>query len=81
MKCVVCQTDNKEGARVCRKCGVDLQMAPLWAPTWKWHLRVLAVIYVTLIVAYFGISEFLMRIPEPYRLRVVSKDVTPWLKN
>jgi len=80
MKCIVCQTDNKDGAKVCRKCGVDMQLAPLWRPSWKWHLKVLGTIYVVLIAAYFGISQFLSRIPPPYRMREVPKDITPWLK-
>lgn len=79
MKCIVCQTDNKEGARVCRKCGVDMDTKPLWQPTWRWHAQVLGVIYVVLIVAYFAISSFLSRVPEPYRMREVPKEITPWL--
>ena len=81
MKCIVCQTENKEGAKVCRKCGIDLQLEPMWRPTWDWHLKVLGIIYVVLIIAYFGISRFLSRVPEPYRMRKIPHDVTPWLKN
>ena len=81
MKCLVCQTDNKEGAKVCRKCGINMQLEPLWKPTWKWHAKTLGIIYVCLIVLYFVISTFLTRIPEPYRMRTVPKDITPWLKN
>jgi hypothetical protein len=80
MKCIVCQTENKEGVKACRKCGVDMQLAPLWTPTWRWHAKVLGAIYVSLIVAYFAISQFLSRIPEPYKMRDVPQDVTPWLK-
>jgi hypothetical protein len=81
MKCIVCQTDNKEGAKICRKCGTSLLLEPLWKPTWKWHLKVLSLIYVCLIIAYFAISTFLTRIPEPYRMRQVPKDITPWLNH
>jgi len=80
MKCIVCQTENKDTAKNCRKCGVNLQMEPLWRPTWRWHLKVLGIIYAVLIVAYFAISQFLSRIPPPYRMREIPKDVTPWLK-
>lgn len=80
MKCLVCQTENKDNAKTCRKCATDLSIAPLWQPTWKWHAKVLGAVYVTLIVAYFAISQFLSRIPEPYRVREVPKEVTPWLK-
>ncbi len=81
MKCLVCQTDNKDGAKVCRKCGVDLNLPPLWRPDWKWHAKVLGVIYVVLIALYFGISNFLGRIPEPYRMRQIPSEVTPWLQS
>ena len=79
MKCPACQTDNKDNVRACRKCGADLQTEPLWRPSWKWHGTVLGVIYVFLIGAYFGISALLDRIPEPYRVREVPPELTPWL--
>lgn len=81
MKCIVCQMENKEGAKNCKKCGVDMNLPPLWQPSLKWHLKVLGIIYGILIVAYFAISQFLSRIPEPYRMREVPKEVTPWLKH
>ena len=80
MICLVCQTDNKDNARVCRKCGADLQAAPLWKTTWAWHGKVLAAIYLVLVVAYFAISAFLQKIPEPYRIREVPKEITPWMQ-
>ena len=80
MKCVVCQAENKEGAKTCRKCGVDLSLEPLWRPNWRWHAKALAVTYVILTVAYFAISAFLKRIPEPYRMRDVPEEVTPWIE-
>ena len=79
MKCIVCQTENKDGVKTCKKCGVDMNLELLWQPTWKWHAKSLGIIYAILIVAYFAISQFLSRIPEPYRMREVPKDVTPWL--
>lgn len=79
MKCVICQTENKDGARVCRKCGVQVNVEPLWRPTWRWHARALGIIYVILIIAYFGISAFLKTSPPPYRMRQVPKEITPWL--
>ncbi|MBN1823589.1 MAG: zinc-ribbon domain-containing protein [Endomicrobiales bacterium] len=75
MKCPKCQTDNKEGAKTCRKCGYDLIQVPLWKPTWKWHLRTLAVIYVILIVAFFALNHVL----KPY-MRKIPHEITPWLK-
>lgn len=79
-KCIVCQTDNKDEAKVCRKCGGNLAIEPLWRPSWKWHLKTLGIIYVILVVAYFSISHFLGNVvPEPYKMRQIPKDITPWL--
>jgi len=80
MKCLVCQTDNKDGIKNCRKCGVDMNLPPVWKPTWSWHLKTLGIIYGILIVAYFGITAFLSRLPAPYGLREIPKEITPWLK-
>ena len=80
MKCLVCQTDNKDGIKNCRKCGVDLSLEPMWKPDWKWHAKVLGVIYSVLLVAYFVITAFLNRLPAPYGLREIPKEITPWLK-
>ncbi len=54
--------------------------ADLWRPDWKWHLRSLAVIYVVLFIVYLGISRFLSKVPEPYRMRDIPAEMTPWLK-
>lgn len=54
---------------------------PLWRPTWAWHAKMLAVIYLLLTIAYFAIDRFLSRLPEPYRLRDVPPEMTPWLKD
>lgn len=81
MKCLACQTDNKDDSSFCRKCGISFQQLVPWKPSWRWHGRVLGVVYVILIFVYFGLTHFLGKVlPEPYRMRVVSKDVTPWLK-
>jgi hypothetical protein len=79
MICLVCQTENKENAKNCRKCGTDLSLEPLWRPTLKWHAKTLGIIYVVLIIAYIAISQFLSRIPPPYRMRDVPQEITPWL--
>lgn len=52
----------------------------LWRPTWKWHLTVLGGIYLLLGIAFFAVDHFLSRLPEPYRLRAVPAEMTPWLK-
>lgn len=57
----------------------DQELPPLWRPTWKWHFKVLLGVYIFLGVAYFAISAFLSRLPEPYRLREIPAEITPWL--
>lgn len=54
-------------------------ISPPWFPDAKWHLRTLGVIYGVLIVAYFGISHALSRLPKPYHLRRIPMEMTPWL--
>ena len=80
MKCIACQTENKDDAKNCRKCGVTMAMEPLWRPSWQWHGKVLGIIYVALVVVYFTLSHFLSTAAEPYKMRVIPKDVTPWIK-
>jgi DNA-directed RNA polymerase subunit RPC12/RpoP len=74
MKCPKCGTENKDDAKVCRKCGAELIVKPVWKPDWKWHLKALAIIYVSLILIFFLVNMWL----GPY-LRKMPKDVTPWL--
>jgi len=75
MKCSKCQTENKEGAKNCKKCGSELNVVPLWRPTLKWHLAVLGSIYAFLLVMFFVLNIFL----KPY-MRQIPADITPWLK-
>lgn len=79
LKCPACATENKAKARVCKKCGYDLTAPPLWLPTWKWHLKVLGIIYASLIIAYFAINALLRQLPPPLDIRDIPADVTPWL--
>lgn len=51
-----------------------------WLPDWKWHLKTLAGIYVFLLIVYVGMNFFLSRLPAPYGLRDIPKEMTPWLK-
>lgn len=80
MKCLSCDTDNKEGVNYCKKCGADLTRPPPWKPTWRWHLKTLVSIYIILTILYFSVNAILSRLPEPYGLREIPKNVTPWLK-
>lgn len=54
-------------------------ISPPWFPDAKWHLKTLGIIYGALIVAYFGISHALSRLPKPYHLRRIPMEMTPWL--
>ena len=74
MKCPQCQVDNKDQARSCRKCGMNLQQPPIWQPTWRWHAKTLGSIYVVLIVLFFVMKSAL----KPY-IRHLPPEVTPWL--
>ncbi len=51
-----------------------------WKPDWRWHLKALLAIYIVLVVVYVAVSQFLSRVPEPYRMRDVPPEMTPWLK-
>ena len=75
MKCVKCQTENKEAAKNCKKCGSELNIVPLWRPTIKWHLAVLGSIYGVLLIVFFVLNIVL----KPY-MRQIPADITPWLK-
>ena len=74
MKCPQCQTDNKETAKTCRKCGLNLQLSPLWRPTWAWHRKTLGIIYGLLVIAFFVLKVVL----KPY-VRALPPEITPWM--
>jgi uncharacterized membrane protein YvbJ len=73
-------TKPKAAAADTREISATDVSADLWRPDWKWHLRTLAIIYAILCVAFLGISRFLSKVPEPYRMRDIPKEMTPWLK-
>ena len=60
MLCYNCRTENKDKAKACKKCGVDLTYTP-WRPGLKWHLKVLGITYAVVIVAFFTARFFLDR--------------------
>ncbi len=81
MRCLNCGQENKDTAKACRKCGSDITLAPAWFPDWKWHARVLAVIYACTIVFYYGVTFLLRKLPPPYQLRSIPIEMTPWLRH
>lgn len=79
MKCPNCAQENKESAIACRKCDRDLTMPPSWFPDWKWHARTLGIIYACVIALYLVATVVLKQLPEPYNLREIPAELTPWL--
>lgn len=79
MKCANCGIENKDVAKVCRKCGRDMSLLTAWFPDARWHLKTLAVIYAGLAVFYLGVDAVLSRLPKPYNLRTIPIEMTPWL--
>ncbi|MFA5139494.1 MAG: zinc-ribbon domain-containing protein [Elusimicrobiota bacterium] len=80
MKCPNCSQENKDTAKVCKKCGRDLTMPPAWFPDWRWHTRTLAVIYLCVTVFYLATTFALRQLPKPYDIRQIPPELTPWLQ-
>ena len=53
---------------------MNLQLPPLWQPTWQWHRKTLLIVYAVLIVVFFIVKALL----KPY-VRQLPADITPWL--
>ncbi|OGS20877.1 MAG: hypothetical protein A2252_00580 [Elusimicrobia bacterium RIFOXYA2_FULL_39_19] len=76
MKCPKCNVENKEEAKVCKKCGTSLALKPVWTPNWQWHAKTLGIIFGVLIILFFSLNALF----KPY-MRKLPKDITPWLKS
>ncbi len=74
MKCPQCAVENKDTVKSCKKCGMNLQLPPLWQPSWAWHRKTLVIIYGLLIVSFFVVRAKL----KPY-MRHLPPEITPWL--
>lgn len=79
MKCINCGQDNRPNIKLCRKCGANLSMPPAWFPGWRWHLKTLSWIYLSLIAGFFLVSYLLHKLPPPYDQREIPQEMTPWL--
>ncbi len=79
MKCMNCGQENKDAAKNCKKCSRSLSIPPAWFPDTNWHIRTLSLIYIGLIIVYFGVNFFLGKFPKPYHLRDIAPEMTPWL--
>jgi len=79
MKCLNCGAENRAALKFCKKCGRDLTLPPVWFPDWRWHLKTLSWIYITVTVAFFAMSWLLRKLPPPYDQRQIPAEMTPWL--
>jgi len=79
VKCLNCAQQNKDTAKVCKKCGLDLTLPPSWFPDWRWHVKTLTVIYAGLIVLFLAGRHLLRKLPPPYHQRTIPPQMTPWL--
>ncbi|MFC1546795.1 hypothetical protein ACFL4O_03650 [bacterium] len=52
MKCPNCEMINKEDVKICKKCGLDLTIVSMWKPTFRWHIKALVCIYISLGILY-----------------------------
>ncbi len=80
MLCWQCANENKDTAKMCKKCGVDLRLPPVWRPTWKWHAKTLAVIYCMLVLIYVVGIYMVKKLDAPYNQRERPEEMVPWLK-
>jgi len=53
---------------------MNLQLPPLWQPSWQWHGRALLIIYAVIIALFLVLRVAL----KPY-VRRLPDDITPWL--
>ena len=70
-KCNNCKFKNDEKEKICVKCGYILNDDIVWNITSKQFLFVLAIIYLGLIVLYFGLNIFLIKANKT-TIRIIS---------
>ncbi|MFH1379006.1 MAG: zinc-ribbon domain-containing protein [bacterium] len=80
MICWQCAKENKDTAKICKKCGIDLRLPVIWKPSWKWHAKTLLIIYITLILTYIVGIGLIKKLKPPYNQREIPQEMTPWLK-
>lgn len=54
-------------------------MASTFSPTISWYAKVLAIILVFCIAAFFTLSFTVKKLPPSYQLKQPVAEVTPWL--
>ena len=80
MICWQCGKENKDTAKNCKQCSVDLRLPPIWRPTWQWHIKAISIIYAVVIIVYFVSILVIKRLPHPYNQREIPEEMTPWIK-
>ncbi|MBD3271084.1 MAG: hypothetical protein GF384_00935 [Elusimicrobia bacterium] len=81
MICWQCAKENKDNAKTCKHCGVDLRLPPIWRPNLRWHVKTLVSIYIILIVTYIVGVFLVKKLPPPYNQRAIPHEMTPWLND
>lgn len=54
-------------------------MANTFSPTVSWYFKVLAIILVFCIAAFFALSWTAKRLPPSYQVTQPAAEITPWL--
>jgi len=60
MKCEFCGKQNKDEDPICRRCGADIHVVPLFTP--RWHVKFLLGTFLALALIYGGYHLFYDRI-------------------
>ncbi len=45
---------------------------------WKFHIKLLMVIYVSLILVFFSFKFFVSKLEKPYNKREIPAELKPW---
>ncbi len=54
-------------------------MANTFPPTIGWYLKVLAILLMFCVAAFFTLSFAVKKLPTPYQPHQPSAEITPWL--
>ena len=54
-------------------------MANTFSPTISWYAKVLAIVLLFCIAAFFTLSFTVKKLPPSYQLKQPAPEITPWL--
>ncbi len=54
-------------------------MADTFSPTIRWYLKVLAILLLFCIAAFFTLSWTVKKLPPSYQVKQPAAEITPWL--